>query len=146
MARVEGESHLKWFPKATVDDYGISIRASAGRVWGDVTIDELFSAGVDRDRALQLRGHQSTHQGQKGAGPIGRRYVLMNYEVAKDVLSKNFFKVRVVPFMDLSQMGATYIDAGAELRISLASLVTVSVTFGRDLKNGRNVFFLDTTN
>jgi hypothetical protein len=145
LARIEGESRFSWFPQAAGDDYGVSIRASSGRVWGDATIDELFSAGVDRDKTLQLRGHRATRDGRKGAGPTGRRYVLLNSEFAKDVLSSSFVQVRLVPFLDLARIGTTYMDAGAELRVSIASMVTVSVSLGRDLKHGRNVIFVNTS-
>jgi hypothetical protein len=145
IARIDSDSRLTWSPQASGDDYGVSIRVSAGRVWGDTPIDELFSAGVDRDGALQLRGHRATEDGKKGSGPLGRRYLLMNAEIAKDVWSKSFFKVRVVPFADIARMGTSYADAGAEIRVSVASMVQLSVSFGRDLKNGRTVVFVNTS-
>jgi hypothetical protein len=117
------------------------LRGRSGRIWGSPTLDELFSIGVDRDEDFKLRGHSTTRDGRKGAAPIGRRYVLMNFEISKTVLDKSFFKATLVPFLDIARVGSAFVDAGAELRLSVASMLTFSVSAGRDLRAGRTVVF-----
>ena len=145
IVRAEGGVRVDWFPRARGEDYHVLVRARTGRVWGSANPDELFSVGIDRDGDLWLRGHSTTRDGRKGAGLIGRRYVLLNSEVSKTVLEKSFFKVNLVPFADVARVGSSYVDAGAELRISLASVATFSVSVGRDLKAGRTLVFTNAT-
>ena len=141
IARAEGGLQADWLPLATGDDYRVLIRARTGRVWGSAEVDEIFSVGVDRDEDLWLRGHSTTLHGRKGAGLTGRRYVLWNSEISKTVLDSTFVRASVVPFVDVARAGSVFVDAGAELRISLASLATFSVSVGRDLKAGRTLVF-----
>ena len=123
----------------------MSSRVHGGRIWGKPTIDDLFSIGIDRDTKLWLRGHSAVVDGRKGAGPMGRRYVLWNTEIAKHVFDTAFFKATVVPFADIAHAGPLYVDAGIELRFSLASVVTFSISAGRDVKAGRTVIFTNLT-
>ena len=145
VARTETGLRLDWIPKATGDDYHISVRSRTGRVWGSPFVDELFSVGIDRDDDLGLRGHSTTRDGRKGAGPIGRRYVLWNSEISKTFLERSFFKASIVPFVDVARAGSVFVDTGAELRISIASLATFSVSVGRDLRAGRTLVFTNAT-
>jgi hypothetical protein len=145
IARGEAGVHVDWFPQARGEDFHVTVRARSGRVWGSAHPDELFSLGMDRDEDLWLRGHSTTRDGRKGAGLTGRRYVLWNSEISKTVVEKAFFKVSVVPFADVAGMGEVYVDVGAELRVSLASVATFSVSVGRDLKAGRTVVFTNAT-
>jgi hypothetical protein len=145
IARSEAGIRADWSPHSMGDDLHVVVRARAGRVWGTAYPDELFSLGMDRDEDLWLRGHSTTRDGRKGAGVNGRRYVLWNSEISKTVLEKPFLKVNVVPFTDVARVGSLYVDVGAELRLSLASIVTLSVSVGRDLKAGRTLVFTNTT-
>jgi predicted double-glycine peptidase len=139
--RAELGFDLEWMPQARGDDYRVSTKAHAGRVWGSPTIDDLFSIGIDRDTNLWLRGHSAIVDGRKGAGPMGRRYVLWNTEISKDLFDLAFLKAKVVPFADIAYLGSLFVDPGIELRFSLASVVTFSISAGRDLKAGRTVVF-----
>jgi hypothetical protein len=141
IARLEGTLQLDWFTRPAGDDYRVFLRARSGRIWGSPTLDELFSIGVDRDEDFKLRGHSTTRDGRKGAAPIGRRYLLMNFEISKTVLDKSFFKATLVPFLDIARVGSAFVDAGAELRLSIASMLTFSVSAGRDLRAGRTLVF-----
>jgi predicted double-glycine peptidase len=141
LARLEGAVQLDWFPRPTGEDYRVLLRARSGGVWGTPHIDELFSIGVDRDEDYRLRGHSATRDGRKGAAPIGRRYVLWNLELSKTVLDKSFFKAALVPFLDVARVGSVFVDAGAELRLTVASMLTFSVSAGRDLRTGRTLVF-----
>ena len=52
---------------------------------------------------------------------------------------------RVAPFADVARQGTWFVDTGLEFRLSIASMVTVSLSTGRDLKAGRTVFFSNIT-
>jgi hypothetical protein len=145
IARAEIRFEMAWVPQARGDDYRVLSKAQSGRVWGSPTIDELFSLGVDRDTDVWLRGHSAIRDGRKGAGPIGRRYVLWNSEVSKNIFDTALFKARIVPFVDIARAGSVYVDPGIELRFSLASLITFSISAGRDLQAGRTFVFANLT-
>jgi predicted double-glycine peptidase len=140
-ARLESAVQLDWFPRSTGDDYRVLLRLRSGGLWGSPHVDELFSIGMDRDEDYKLRGHSATRDGRKGAAPIGRRYALWNFEISKTVLDKSFFKATLVPFLDAARVGSTFVDAGAELRLSVASMLTFSISAGRDLRAGRTLLF-----
>ena len=145
IARAEMGFDLDWMPQARGDDYRVSSKAHGGRIWGRSTIDDLFSIGIDRDTNLWLRGHSAVVDGRKGAGPMGRRYFLWSTEISKRLFDTAFFKANVVPFADIARAGSLYVDTGIELRFSLASLVTFSLSAGRDLKAGRTLVFTNLT-
>jgi hypothetical protein len=145
IGRAEGGVYVDWFPRSSGEDYHVFVRARIGRVWGIAHPDELFSVGIDRDEDLWLRAHSTTRNGRKGGGLIGRRYVLWNSEISKTVLDKAFFEVSVVPFTDVARVDSLYIDVGAELRISIASVATFSISIGRDLIAGRTLVFSNAT-
>lgn len=145
IARAGVRLELDWMPKAGTDDYRVLSKVQAGRIWGSPAIDELFSLGIDRDTDLWLRGHSAISDGRKGAGPMGRRYVLWNSEISKNLFDTAFLKASVVPFVDVGRAGSVYVDSGIELRFSLASVVTFSISAGHDLKAGRTVVFTNLT-
>jgi|GEM_PF-357523 len=132
---------IRWFPQARGADYKTTLKLRAGRIFGDVPFDELFSIGLDRDHDLWLRAHPGTRDGRKGAGLIGRRYVLLNSEIAKTIMDRGVFSLQLVPFLDAARMGECFTDAGLELRVSIASMLTFSISAGHDLKSGRTAPF-----
>ena len=67
----------------------------------------------------------------------------MNSEVQKDVFRVGLLDVKMAPYLDVARTGAWFIDAGIEVRVSIASLITVSFSSGRDLMEGRTAFFTD---
>ncbi len=145
IARAETLLELRWLPQAKGDDYGVLSKVQIGRVWGTPTIDELFSLGIDRDTDLWLRGHSAFRDGRKGAGPTGRRSVLWNSEISKNLFDSALFKTSVAPFVDVARVREVYVDAGIQLRFSLASVLSFSISAGRDLKAGRTVVFTNLT-
>src|SRR5260370_20753583 len=72
----------------------------AGETAGKATLDELFQLGIERDNGLWLRGHAGTLDGRKGAAPLGRRFVLANWEMDKNIYQNGFFTVKLGPFLD----------------------------------------------
>jgi hypothetical protein len=147
---VRGSLEAHWFPEAKGDDYEMQARVRAGDTQGNVPLDELFQLGIERDNDLWLRGHAGTFQGRKGAAPLGRRYFLVNWEMDKNVYSNGLFRVKLGPFLDngaitdpsgLFGSKRWMWDTGAQCKIRVLGGVTIVLTYGRDLRGGRNVFY-----
>ncbi|HLZ52384.1 MAG TPA: tetratricopeptide repeat protein [Candidatus Acidoferrum sp.] len=139
-----------WFPRATTDDYEVQAAVRAGATAGKTSLDELFQLGLERDNDLWLRGQRGTIDGRKGAAPLGRRYFLVNWEMDKNIYRGAFFKVKLGPFLDNGAIADSsglfgsqswLWDAGAQCKLQIFGTVTVVLSYGRDLRNGRDVFY-----
>ena len=148
--KVRGSLTAHWFPRAKGDDYQMQAQVRAGDTQGQVPLDELFQLGIERDNNLWLRGHAGTFHGRKGAAPLGRRYFLENWELDKNVYSNGFFHVQLGPFLDSGAIPDSsglfgsqrwLWDTGAQCKIRVLGSVTIVLTYGRDLRGGRNVFY-----
>jgi tetratricopeptide (TPR) repeat protein len=147
---LRGSIDAHWFPRATGDDYEMQARVRAGAGLGHVPFDELFQLGIERDNDLWLRGHAGTIDGRKGAAPLGRRYLLANWEVDKNVYRNGFFTLKLGPFLDSGAIADSsglfgsqqwLWDTGAQCKLRVLGAVTVVFSYGRDLRGGRNVFY-----
>ncbi len=147
---VRGSLGAHWFPQAKGDDYEMQARVRAGESSGDVPFDELFQLGIERDNDLWLRGTPGTTDGRKGAAPLGRRYFLTNWEIDKNVYGNGFFIVKLGPFVDNGAIADSsglfgsqhwLWDTGAQCKIRVLGTMTVVLSYGRDLRGGRNVFY-----
>ena len=138
-----------WLPKPAGDDYAVSGRIRGGKIFGEVPFDELFILGLERDNDLLMRGHVGTREGRKGSAPMGGGYVLTNLEVDKSVYSNGLMRLKVSPFVDTGRLTEAFggvtrkwlWDTGVQGKLSVAG-VGFTVTFGRDLRSGRNVFYV----
>jgi hypothetical protein len=115
-----------------------------------VPFDELFQLGIERDNDLWLRGTPGTTDGRKGAAPLGRRYFLTNWEMDKNVYGNGFFTVKIGPFVDNGAIADSsglfgsqhwLWDTGAQCKIRVLGTMTVVLSYGRDLRGGRNVLY-----
>jgi len=147
---VRGELRSRWLPKARGDDYEFLSTLRSGRTFGDVPLDELYQLGVERDNDLWLRGHAGTVDGRKGGAPLGRRYVLMNSELNKTMYDGAFFRIQLGPFFDTGTIADPsgwfgspkwLFDAGVQARIRVIGSVSVVLSYGRDLREGKGVFY-----
>ena len=145
-----GSLTAHWFPQTKGDDYEMQGRIRAGETHGDIPFDELFELGIERDNDLWLRGTAGTTDGRKGAAPLGRRYLLANWEVDKNVYGNGFFVVKLGPFVDDGAIADSsglfgsqhwLWDTGAQCKIRVLGTMTVVLSYGRDLRGGRNVFY-----
>jgi hypothetical protein len=68
--------------------------------------------------AVDLRTHIGTRDGRKGSAPLGRDYLLENWEASKNLYSNGLVKV---------QPGRSF-DTGAHLKVRVLELVWFSVT------------------
>lgn len=149
--RSEGSLAFHWFPQAEGDDYAVTSRFRAGAIFGDVPFDELYTLGVERDdNDLWLRGISATHDGRKGNSPMGRRYLVWNWEWEKVIYHDAFFELRAGPALDAGDIwdssGAFgsrgwLWDPGAQLTIRVLDAVNVVFSYGHDIRSGQNTFF-----
>jgi len=149
-ATMRGALRAHWFPHATGDDYEVQARLRAGATAGKATLDELFQLGIERDNDLWLRGHAGTLDGRKGAAPLGRRFFLANWEMDKNIYQNGFFTVKLGPFLDSGAVADSsglfgserwLWDTGAQCKVRVLGSLTIVLSYGRDLRGGRNVFY-----
>jgi peptidase C39-like protein len=141
--RMEPALNVHWLPQPRGTDYETRLSLRGGAIYGDAPFEELYSIGLDRDSDLRLRAHPATRDGRKGAALMAPRYVLLNSEVAKRIVDWSFVTLKLAPFADVAQSGKLYVDAGVDFRVSVASMLTISLSLGHDFKSGRNVLFTD---
>jgi hypothetical protein len=149
-ATLRGALRAHWFPRAKSDDYEMQARIRAGATAGKNTLDELFQLGIERDNDLWLRGHAGTIGGRKGAAPLGRRFFLVNWELDKNIYQNGFFTVKLGPFLDSGAVADSsglfgsqrwLWDTGAQCKLRVLGSLTVVLSYGRDLRGGRNVYY-----
>jgi tetratricopeptide (TPR) repeat protein len=142
-----------WLPRAQGDDYEVETQLRAGGTAGKVPLDELFQLGIERDNDLWLRGHAGTTDGRKGAAPLGRRYLLVNGELDKYIFKGAFFTIKLGPFVDSGAIADSsgmfgsqkwLWDVGGQCKVRILGSVTVLLSYGRDLRSGRGVFYATT--
>lgn len=145
-----GSLSTRWLPRPKGDDYEMQARVRAGETFGDVPFDDLFQLGIERDNDLWLRGTAGTTDGRKGSAPLGRRYFLANWEVDKNVYGNGFFTLKLGPFVDNGAIADSsrlfgsprwLWDTGAQCKIRVLGTMTVILSYGRDLRGGRNVYY-----
>jgi tetratricopeptide (TPR) repeat protein len=148
--KLTGSLGWHWFPQLKGDDYETSQQLRAGKAFGQVPFDELFILGLERDNDLPLRAHIGTRDGRKGSAPLGRDYLLENWEIDKNLYGNGIFKVQLGPFVDIGKItdpGTALgshewlFDTGAQakLRVFGAGLV---FSYGKDLRTGNNAFYV----
>ena len=149
-ASLRGSLFARWFPQARGNDYEMQTRIRAGGTAGKVTIDELFQLGIERDNDLWLRGHSGTTEGRKGAAPLGRRYFLANWEMDKNIYRNGIFTIKLGPFLDSGTAADSSSlfgsqrwlwDSGIQCKVQIFGSVTVLLSYGRDLRGGKGVFY-----
>jgi Tetratricopeptide repeat len=149
-ATARGSLRARWFPRAKGDDYEVQAQLRSGATAGKVTLDELFELGIERDNDLWLRGHAGTLDGRKGAAPLGRRFFLANWEMDKNIYQNGLFAVKLGPFLDSGAVADSselfgsqrwLWDAGAQCKVRVLGSLTIVLSYGRDLRGGRNVYY-----
>jgi len=149
-AKFEGSLTFHWFPLSHGDDYEMNGQFHAGRTVGQVPFDELYALGLERDNTLWLRGHIGTRNGKKGSAPMGREYVLWNWEVDKIVHRNAFLTVKLGPFLDVGRITdpsqdffakGWLVDPGIQCKFRVLGSVTIVFSYGRSLRSGRNAFY-----
>ena len=150
-AKGEVSAKLRWFPRAQGDDFEMVQQIRAGATAGHVPFDELYMLGIDRDSDQWLRGHSSTENGRKGNAPLGTRYFLANWQMDKNLYSNGIIRFTAGPFLDTGTIAGLrgsastkwLVDTGAQVKIGVLG-VGVTFSYGKDLRTGRNVFYVTT--
>jgi tetratricopeptide (TPR) repeat protein len=152
--RMEGSLPVDWFPQAQGEDYQMQGNFRGGRTFGKVPFDELFMLGFERDNDLWLRAHPGLRNGEKGNAPLGRNYVLANWEMNKIVYKGAFFTVKAGPFLDTGKIydpsgnfgSPKWLwDTGIQAKIRLLGSLELVLGYGKDLRSGNNSFFTTVT-
>jgi hypothetical protein len=147
--KLQASLEAHWLPRPRGDDYETFWRVRGGKSFGQLPFDELYMLGVERDDDLWLRGHLGTRHGRKGSAPLGRDYVLSNFEADKNIYSNGFLTVKLGPFVDMGKawdrsaaLGSHkwLFDTGAQARVRVLG-VGVALSYGKDLRSGNNAFF-----
>jgi hypothetical protein len=147
---LRGSLRARWLPRATGDDYEMHMQIRAGSTAGKATLDELFQLGIERDNDLWLRGQAGTMDGRKGSAPLGRRYFLANWEMDKNIYGNGFFTVKLGPFLDNGAVADSsglfgsrqwLWDSGVQCKVRILGSLTVLLSYGRDLRGGKGVFY-----
>lgn len=145
-----GSLRGEWMPHARDDDDAIHFQVRGANMFGVVLLDQLFELGLDRDSSLWLRGHGATIDGRKGRAPLGRRYFLFSSEYDKTLHNSGLFRLQAGPFLDTGKITDSsgvfgdprwLVDSGLQVKVRVLGAVSVALSYGRDLRNGRGAFF-----
>ena len=148
--KLTGSLGWHWFPQTRGDDYETSQQLRAGRTFGQPPFDELFILGLERDNDLPLRAHIGTRDGRKGSAPLGRDYLLENWDLDKNVYGNGIIRLQIGPLFDIgkitdpgTQLGSHQwlFDTGAQARLRVFSSGLV-FSYGKDLRTGNNAFYV----
>jgi hypothetical protein len=140
---------VHWFPRAQGDDLEMRHQIRAANVLGEIPFDELFMLGIERDTDLLMRAHIGTRDGRKGSAPLGRKYLLSNWEMDKNLYSNGLITVKLGPFLDTghitdrsNSLGSQHWlwDAGVQAKLSVLGVKFV-LSYGRDLRAGTGAFY-----
>lgn len=148
--KLQGAITAHWYPQMSGDDYAVQAQVRSGKTVGSVPFDELFMLGLERDNDLWMRAHIGTRAGEKGSAPLGRNYFLFNSEIDKNIYKNGFLNVKLSPFFDLGKstdplpgLGsrAWLTDTGVQAKLRVLGVGVVFI-YGRDLRYGRNTFYV----
>jgi hypothetical protein len=149
-AKLQASIDARWLPQSAGDDYEMRGKISAGQTFGETPFDELFILGVERDNDLWMRAHIGTRDGRKGSAPLGRDYLLSNWELDKNVYNNGLMSLKLGPFLDSGKItdssgglgSQTWLwDLGAQAKVRALG-VGIIFSYGKDLRSGNNAFYL----
>jgi tetratricopeptide (TPR) repeat protein len=149
-----GDVNAAWLPQARGDRWEIEGRIRASMTSGEVPFDEFFQLGMERDNDLWLRGIEGTRAGLKGGAPLGVNYALEQTDVQRTLFHAPFVTVKAGPFFDAGRISGPspqfgsqgWVQAtGIQARIATFDRVSVSLVYGRDIRNGQSVFYTAVT-
>ncbi len=97
-----------------------------------------------------MRAHIGTRDGRKGSAPLGRNYLLENWELNKNLYGNGIVKLQVGPLCDIGKItdpGTSLgshrwlFDTGAQakLRVFGSGLI---LSYGKDLRTGNNAIYV----
>lgn len=146
----ELSSKLLWMPQAKGDDWVVSARGYLGKLFGNPPFDELYMLGMERDNGLWMRGHVGTRDGRKGNAPLGTEYGIIQTELDRTIFRLPFVRLQAGPFLDTGRVGDPsgsfgsklwMVDSGVQAKVKVMAGFTFALIYGRDLRQGRGVFY-----
>ena len=145
---VENSLQLKWFPQPVGEDLVVTATVHMGQLLGSAPFDEFFSMGADRNMDLRLRAHRSRRD-PYGENPFSTGYMLLNGDVSKTIFENGKVRWRLIPFTDLAAINRTelwtgpqwFLDLGMQSGLEFFHSVELMVSYGKDLRTGRNVIY-----
>ena len=149
-ARLQTALVADWFPQAQGENYHLQARLRAGATFGQVPLDDLFVLGFDRDTNLWMRGYPALHHGQKGSAPLGRDYVLSNWDFDKITYENPLFTIAAGTFLDSGDAydPSTFFgsrkwmwDSGLQTKIRVLGRTQIVLGWGVTLRSARSSFF-----
>jgi hypothetical protein len=123
----------------------------SGKIFGRAPIDELYILGLERDNDLPMIAHIGTRDGLKGSAPLGRDYLLQNWEMDKDIYGNGLLKIQIGPVLDIGKitdpgtaLGSHQwmFDTGAALKLRVLGVGMV-FTYGRGQRSGVNALYAE---
>lgn len=149
--KLTGSLAWHWFPQRKGDDYETAQQLQAGRIIGQAPLDELYILGLERDNDLPMHAHIGTRGGLKGSAPLGREYLLQNWQLDKNLYANGLVKISLGPLLDIGKISDPgtalgsqqwMFDTGAALKLRVLGMGIV-FSYGRDLRNGNDAFYVD---
>jgi hypothetical protein len=140
--------NFAWFPHALDEDLATSASLQFGQSLGDTPFDEFFNLSADEGIDLRLRAHRSRRD-KYGENPFGTRFVLMNFDISKTLVKTGKVQWKMSPFADAAHINRTefwpgpqwFMDVGVESGFQILKSLELTVTYGKDLRTGRNVVY-----
>lgn len=148
--RLQVSASARWLPRMTGDDYTIRQQIRAGKIFGHAPFDELFMLGLERDNDLWMHAHIGTHRGRKGSAPMGRNYFVSNWEIDKNIHGDALLGIKLSPLLDIGRTtdsllglgaGKWLWDTGVKAKVRFLG-VGFAFIYGKDLRSGRNAFYV----
>jgi tetratricopeptide (TPR) repeat protein len=149
-AKLQAGVGWRWLPQAKGDDYETVNLLRVGRTFGQAPFDELFMLGLDRDTNLPMHAHISTRDGRKGSAPVGRRYLLANWETNKNLYGNGIISAQIGPVIDLgtisdpgTSLGSSewLFDAGVQAKVRVFGK-GLAFSWGHDLRRDNNALYV----
>ena len=149
--KLTGSLLWRWFPREQGDDYAMTQQLRSGKIFGRAPIDELYILGLERDNDLPMIAHIGTRDGLKGSAPLGRDYLLQNWEMDKNIYGNGLLKIQIGPVLDIGKitdpgtaLGSHQwmFDTGAALKLRVLGVGMV-FTYGRGLRSGVNALYAE---
>ena len=148
--KLSGSLGWNWLPLSQSFDYAMKQTLNAGKTWGTIPFDELTMLGLERDNGLPMRGHIGTRDGKKGSAPLGRDYLLSNWEMDKKLYSNGIVSLQIGPFIDMGTISDSnavlgshkwLCDVGGQTKFRVFGR-GIAFSYGKDLRTGNNAFYV----
>lgn len=145
----EFDGRLHWLPQGKDDVYQVHGRLRGAALTGNLPIDALYATAMERDTDIWLRGHVGTRDGRKGNAPMGTRFGVAQTAVMRRMWQMPFVRLDAGPFFDVGNVGGVaglgsrgfLYDTGIQAEVTLLGSFRLSIVYGRDLRDGHNVFY-----